>query len=129
MKNLDEVNQTMQALAQLGIGIAIDDFGTGYSSLAYLKRLPVNKLKIDQSFVKDLDVDDEDQAIATTIINMALNLGMGVIAEGVENQYQIDFLLESGCYECQGFYLSKPLAQADAKAFIEKLVDKAIDLE
>lgn len=129
MKNLDEVNQTMQALAQLGIGIAIDDFGTGYSSLAYLKRLPVNKLKIDQSFVKDLDVDDEDQAIATTIINMALNLGMGVIAEGVENQYQIDFLLESGCYECQGFYLSKPLAQADAQAFIEKLVDKAIELE
>lgn len=103
-----------------GINIAIDDFGTGYSSLSYLKRFALNKLKIDQSFIRDLLTDDQDKAIVNAIINMASNLGLKTIAEGVETQAQRDVLVALGCDEMQGYYYSKPLSAKLASQFIQQ---------
>ncbi len=93
----------MNALHQQGIRMSIDDFGTGYSSLSYLKRFKVYKLKIDQSFVRDLTDDPEDKAIVSAIISMAGSLGLQTIAEGVETAGQLAFLRDSGCDEVQGY--------------------------
>lgn len=113
MSNLEEMTCKMSQLRRLGIKIAIDDFGTGYSSLSYLKKLPVSKLKIDQSFVRDLPKDEDDAIITKTIISMAENLGLEVIAEGVETDEQQIFLQENGCHQIQGYLYSKPL-ESDA---------------
>jgi len=101
--------QELYSLKKQGISIAIDDFGTGYSSLSQLKNLPISKLKIDRSFVKDIPEDQDDVIIVSTIINMGQNLGLKVIAEGVETLQQKTFLCQKGCYLMQGFLLSKPL--------------------
>jgi len=109
---LDNVADTiakMQALKQIGVSFSMDDFGTGYSSLAYLTRLPLNQLKIDQSFVRNIGITDSDATIIQTIIGMANNLGMDVIAEGVETQQQRDFLEHLGCMLYQGYLFSKPV--------------------
>ncbi|MDT8990071.1 EAL domain-containing protein [Curvibacter sp. APW13] len=111
--NSQQVSATMEQLADLGIPMAMDDFGTGYSSLSYLKRYKVSKLKIDQSFVRDIVHDPDDRAIVQAIIRMAHSLGLSTIAEGVETQEQIDFLHSQGCNQIQGYWLSKPL---DARA-------------
>lgn len=103
-----------------GLHIAIDDFGTGYSSLSYLKRFALTKLKIDQSFVRDLLTDSQDKAIVNAIINMAANLGLKTIAEGVETEAQRDLLKELGCDEMQGYYYSKPLTSELATLFIRQ---------
>jgi len=99
----------MDKLHANGIRMSIDDFGTGYSSLSYLKRFQVYKLKIDQSFVRDITDNPEDKAIVTAIINLASSLGMQTIAEGVETAGQLAFLRLQGCNEVQGYYFSKPL--------------------
>ncbi len=99
----------LRALEELGIGIAMDDFGTGHSSLAQLKHLPIDKLKIDRSFVEDLADDPNDRVIATTIINMGHSLGLKVVAEGVETEAQKQFLAEKGCDFLQGYLMSPPL--------------------
>lgn len=108
---VDPVNAigVMNELHSLGIRLAIDDFGTGYSSLSYLKKFKVYKLKIDQSFVRDIATDSDDRAIVTAIIQMSKGLGFRTIAEGVETQAQSAFLLEHGCDEFQGYIFSKPL--------------------
>lgn len=110
--------KVMNQLHAKGIRMSIDDFGTGFSSLAYLKQFKVYKLKIDQSFVRDVTSDLDDQAIVTTIIKMAQSLGMQTIAEGVETIEQLNFLRAQGCDEIQGYYFSKPLSPEQLEEFV-----------
>jgi EAL domain-containing protein (putative c-di-GMP-specific phosphodiesterase class I) len=110
---------TLRALKQTGVKIAIDDFGTGYSSLSYLKHIPIDKLKIDRSFVHDISVDVEDAAIINAIIVMAKGLHLKVIAEGVETREQVQFLEAHGCHEYQGFYSSAALQPKEFLEFLE----------
>jgi diguanylate cyclase (GGDEF)-like protein/PAS domain S-box-containing protein len=108
----------MERLHQQGIKLLIDDFGTGYSSLSHLKRFQVYKLKIDQSFVRDITEDPDDKAIVSAIISMSQALGMLTIAEGVETQGQLDFLRDQGCNEIQGYYFSRPLAAPEFEIYL-----------
>jgi diguanylate cyclase (GGDEF)-like protein/PAS domain S-box-containing protein len=119
---IDDVEATaakMAALREHGVGFALDDFGTGYSSLAYLRRLPLDQLKIDQSFVQALGRDANDDAIVRTIIGLAKSLGLQVMAEGVETVAQRDFLLREGCHDFQGFLFSRPLSPQDLSDYLE----------
>ncbi|QPK64572.1 bacteriohemerythrin [Methylomonas sp. LL1] len=109
IENIDETIETMNALGAIGVQFSLDDFGTGYSSLQYLKKLPLNQLKIDQSFIRDIVEDSGDQAIVRTIIAMAASLNLGVIAEGVETEQQRRFLFDNNCKHYQGYLFSKPL--------------------
>ena len=120
--NVEEVVVTLQSLSNLGLEISIDDFGTGYSSLSYLKRFPINKLKIDKSFVDDIATDPDDAAIVKAIIAMAHGLSMKVVSEGVETKQQLDFLRLHGCEQYQGYIFSKPLPAAE---IVTKLQRKA----
>ena len=115
--------EVMDKLHEQGIRMSIDDFGTGYSSLNYLKRFKVYKLKIDQSFVRDVISDSGDKAIVTAIINMASSLGMQTIAEGVETAGQLAFLRLQGCDEVQGYYFSKPLPGEQFEQFVRKMME------
>jgi len=119
MENAAETVEVLNCLAKMGLSIAIDDFGTGYSSLAYLKRFPISKLKIDRSFINDIDSDEADAAIAKSIIDLAHNMGMDVIAEGVERASQSRWLIDRGCDQVQGFYYSKPLSEKDLLALVD----------
>lgn len=117
ISSMDVIN-TATALKELGVTIAIDDFGTGYSSLSYLKKLPLDRLKIDGSFIKNIKTEDDDEVIIRAIISVANNLHMEVLAEGVETKNQLDFLMNQHCNEIQGFYFSKPLMAKE----LEKLL-------
>ena len=108
----------LQAISDLGVELAVDDFGTGYSSLAYLKRLPIDKLKIDQAFVRDLPGDEEDVGITKAVIALAKSLNMKVIAEGVETKEQRDFIVENGCENIQGYFYSKPVPADELKGIL-----------
>jgi len=110
MDNIEQSIEILDKLKKLNIKLAIDDFGTGYSSLTYLKRLPIDKLKIDKSFVDELPYDDEDVTIVRTIINLAKGLNLNLIAEGVENLQQKEFLVKEGCSNIQGYYYYKPMS-------------------
>ncbi|WP_462409092.1 EAL domain-containing protein [Neobacillus sp. Marseille-QA0830] len=111
MRDTNETIPILTKLKKLGVSIAVDDFGTGYSSLSYLKQFPIDGLKIDQSFIRDILTDEKDAAITTTIIHLGKSLGLEVIAEGVENQLQKDLLLNAGCHKIQGYFYSPPIPE------------------
>jgi len=113
MSDTKETIPILTKVKNLGISISVDDFGTGYSSLNYLKQFPIDVLKIDQSFIRDILVDKKDAAITSTIIHLGRSLDLEVIAEGVEDYSQVEFLASAGCYKIQGFYFSKPLPVED----------------
>jgi diguanylate cyclase (GGDEF)-like protein/PAS domain S-box-containing protein len=118
MENPERTATFLAKLREDGIGLAIDDFGTGYSSLAYLKQLPLNRLKIDRSFVKDIEHDSNDAAICAATISLAHSLGLEVVAEGVETRAQRDFLSELNCDLLQGYYFARPLPADECAAYI-----------
>ncbi len=115
MEDVEFAKRSLDRLKEMGVRVAVDDFGTGYSSLAYLKILPVDYLKIDVSFVRDIDRDPDDRAIVNAIIQLAKNLGLKTIAEGIENSAQLEILRDMGCDVGQGFYLARPMPEEKLK--------------
>jgi EAL domain-containing protein (putative c-di-GMP-specific phosphodiesterase class I) len=121
MNNEEGTIDILNRLKKIGVQLAIDDFGTGYSSLSYLKQFPIDRLKIDRSFIKAITCDDKDKAIACAVIAMADNMELSVTAEGVETAGQINLLQEENCNEAQGFYISRPMSAEDAERFLNNL--------
>ena len=113
MRNATKTIEALNEIKARGMSLSVDDFGTGYSSLSYLKRFPIDALKIDRSFISELDSDAESAAITSAVIAMAHSLNLKVIAEGVENEAQLDLLRAKNCDEIQGFYFSKPVPAAE----------------
>jgi diguanylate cyclase (GGDEF)-like protein/PAS domain S-box-containing protein len=120
LEDVEIVIERMQQIKALGVTFSLDDFGTGFSSLSYLKRLPLNEVKIDRTFVRDIATDPSDEAIVRAIISMSESLGIEVIAEGVETQTQLDFLKSNGCTRYQGYLFGKPMAIQDWGDFLPR---------
>ena len=120
LESIEETIATMNLLKEIGVKFSLDDFGTGYSSLQYLKRLPLDQLKIDQSFVRDIATDSSDRAIVRTIIAMAQSLNLNIIAEGVETEEQREFLMSKGCTNYQGYMFGKPIPIEQFEALLKK---------
>jgi EAL domain-containing protein (putative c-di-GMP-specific phosphodiesterase class I) len=120
MADPSRAEAALERIHQLGVALSVDDFGTGYSSLAYLKRLPVQTLKIDSSFVQTMLSDEQDEIIVHSTINLAHNLGLHVVAEGVETADVYQRLMEFGCDEAQGFYMARPLASDAADIWLKE---------
>jgi EAL domain-containing protein (putative c-di-GMP-specific phosphodiesterase class I) len=118
--DVEDIIQKMVALKAAGLCFSLDDFGTGYSSLTYLKRLPLDQLKIDQSFVRDVLTDANDAAIARTIVALSQSMGLSVIAEGVESAEQRDYLASQGCHAYQGYYFGRPMPISEFEALRAK---------
>lgn len=118
--NIEDTIVKMRRLKEVGVRFSMDDFGTGYSSLSYLTRLPLDQLKIDQSFVRNIGVHSNDAIIVQTIIGMTHNLGMTVIAEGVETEAQHAFLEQNGCLNFQGYLFSRPIPLADFERLLAR---------
>jgi diguanylate cyclase (GGDEF)-like protein len=123
LEDIEDIIATMDALNEIGVQFSLDDFGTGYSSLQYLKQLPLDQLKIDQSFVRDIVFDSSDKAIVRTIIVMAKSLNLDVIAEGVETEEQFQLLLNKGCVHFQGYLFGKPMPIEQFEAILGKSID------
>jgi EAL domain-containing protein (putative c-di-GMP-specific phosphodiesterase class I) len=120
MNDITPAVELLHRMKSLGVNLSIDDFGTGYSSLSYLSRFPIDVLKIDRSFVADITIDANDAAIVTSIIALAHNLKLAVIAEGVETLEQLDYLRSHGCDEMQGYFFSKPLPAAEFESLLRQ---------
>ena len=119
--------ETMLQIRSMGIHLSLDDFGTGYSSLAYLKKFPLNTLKIDKAFVDDIEESDQGRNMVATIVTIAHNLGLDVVAEGVENENQLNFLSGLRCEQMQGYLYSRPLAEKDFTSYLlsHQITDKS----
>ncbi len=124
MHDAERINVAMQSLKSLGVDIAVDDFGTGYSSLSYLKRFPVDRLKVDKSFVRDIDSDPDDAAIVRAIITLGHALGLRVVAEGVETRAHLDYLRRHDCDEVQGYYFSRPVPAQHMEQLLRDGLDR-----
>jgi EAL domain-containing protein (putative c-di-GMP-specific phosphodiesterase class I) len=120
LENVEDTITKMRALKEFGVGFSMDDFGTGYSSLSYLKRLPLDQLKIDQSFVRNIATDNADIVMVSTIIDLAMNFELDVIAEGVETEAQLNKLHRFGCGSFQGYLFSKPIPVEQFEALIRE---------
>jgi EAL domain-containing protein (putative c-di-GMP-specific phosphodiesterase class I) len=120
MLSVDKAMATLSELRAMGVQVSLDDFGTGYSSLSYLKRFPVTRLKIDQTFVRDLATDIDDAAIVRAIIVVAEELSLDVTAEGVETAQQVAFLTAHNCGEAQGFYFARPAPASEVLTLLER---------
>ncbi|MEZ5757973.1 MAG: EAL domain-containing protein [Emcibacteraceae bacterium] len=121
IKNTDNVVMKLEQLKALGVNLSIDDFGTGYSSLAYLKRFPVDQLKIDQSFIRNIHEDPDDAAITDAVIRLGHSLGLKVVGEGVETEKHVEILKEKGCDILQGYYFCRPINQEEFVSFLKRL--------
>ena len=121
MENPERMIEILDQLIALGLRISMDDFGTGYSSLSYLKRFPLHELKIDRSFLKDLTNNLEDQALVSSVIYLAHEFGLHVVAEGVEKEAQLKILTRLGCDEYQGYYCSPPVGLPDLTPMLSGL--------
>lgn len=119
MSNLDLTLSTLNTLHHMGFGIDLDDFGTGYSSLAYVKHLPIDAIKIDRSFIREITEDEQDVQIVQSIIELGHSLKLKLIAEGVEDQHAIDLLRAIGCDSVQGYFYSRPLAAKEFESWLE----------
>jgi EAL domain-containing protein (putative c-di-GMP-specific phosphodiesterase class I) len=120
MTSMEIAMKTMMFLGERGIRFSIDDFGVGYSSLSYLKRLPISSIKIDRSFVKDMLASEDSTAIVRSIVDLAHNLGMEVIAEGVENQETLDRLVAMRCDAAQGYYIGTPVSPGELDRWLRE---------
>ena len=120
MSDVDRAVRVLTELKNLGVTLAIDDFGTGFSSMSYLSRFPIDRLKVDQSFVRDLGSDDTATAITAAVITLGHSLKLKVIAEGVETEQQLAILRELGCDEVQGYLFSRPVGVQDFSAILDK---------
>ena len=118
VQDLEKTLAILTALKDAGVRISVDDFGTGFSSLSYLKRFPLDRLKIDQSFIRDLVTNRDDQAIAAATINLGHSLGLAVIAEGVETENQLEILRSLGCNEAQGYLFARPMPADELEQFL-----------
>src|SRR4029077_12753453 len=123
MQNVDRAIKLLDAIQSRGVRLAIDDFGTGYSSMSMMKQFPIDTIKIDRSFVRDLNANAEDRAIATAIISMGKALGLTVVAEGVETDEQDEFLRRSHCDELQGFLFRKPVPAPDIPTLLNRRIE------
>jgi EAL domain-containing protein (putative c-di-GMP-specific phosphodiesterase class I) len=129
MRNLDDTTACMKRFRDAGVTLSIDDFGTGYSSFGYLRQFPVDALKIDRSFVKDMHNNDDDAAICAAIIAMARELKIKVIAEGVTNNEQIKFLRRHRCDQMQGYLISKPIPVDDLEMLLRGVAPGGSDYD
>jgi diguanylate cyclase len=119
MSDPDRALDVLARLSEIGVGLALDDYGTGYSSPAYIKRLPVRELKIDRSFVLDMDTDEQDATIVRSTVELAHNLGLRVVAEGVETECSWHALADMGAHYAQGYLLTRPLAACELEAWLD----------
>jgi EAL domain-containing protein (putative c-di-GMP-specific phosphodiesterase class I) len=124
MSNPQTALSIINELKTMGLSLSVDDFGTGYSSLSYLKKLPVSELKIDRSFVRDMENDNDDVIIVRSTIDLAHNMGLAVVAEGVENQVTSNMLHTMGCDYLQGYFISRPITAEDLPKFMESYRSK-----
>lgn len=120
LQDTNSTLDTLHRLRALGVRIAMDDFGTGYSSLSYLRAFPFDKVKIDQSFIREMATDKEAAAIVRAVIGLGISLGISMTAEGVETEEQLQGLRSEGCTELQGFLISRPIPSADVAEFLSR---------
>jgi EAL domain-containing protein (putative c-di-GMP-specific phosphodiesterase class I) len=125
LNDISDVVAKMNALKALGVSLSLDDFGTGYSSLSYLKQLPIDQIKIDQSFVRDIATDANDAIMVKAIIDMAKNFNLNVIAEGVETETQLEFLKQNGCMAYQGYLFAKPMPVNQMESHLQTFVGQS----